>query len=243
MTLNAWRSRLRAGVALLALLGGAARAGDLFPVQEVRFSADGRAVLVVTAGVQDGSGFPVSALAVYSTVTGARLAAASRREEGSAEPSQVTARLLGAQRSVLGRHGLLNRPVATARYRRTFAPFIGWADGLRAGQAGRVDVPLWSRPVPVTWRVYPVRAAACPAPTGRLALLPPGERVAGVQVKVNAQVVHADAFLPCSREGTARYTLDGVYVQGNRAAVLMRGYRPGFEGPDADLLVIATTLR
>ena len=46
MTLNAWRSRLRAGVALLALLGGAARAGDLFPVQEVRFSADGRAVLV-----------------------------------------------------------------------------------------------------------------------------------------------------------------------------------------------------
>ncbi|MEW6422812.1 MAG: hypothetical protein AB1511_13990, partial [Deinococcota bacterium] len=50
----------------LLILASSARAGDRFEVLRVAFSPYGTRALVVTGGVQDGSGFSVAALTVLN---------------------------------------------------------------------------------------------------------------------------------------------------------------------------------
>lgn len=222
----------------LLLLSPVARAGDRLDVARVAFSPDGTRALVVTDGVQDGSGFGVARLSVLETAGGRPLYAASARS--TSEPATwVRDWLLRSEAVVLSSLGLRPERAARPVYARTFpkaAPL--WTEGTRAGSSATTPVRLWSRPVPVRLTVRNV-PSRCAFPE----MLPTGERPAGFTLIVNGQIVHADRALPPGRECAARYALDQVYVQGDRAVFIVRAYTPGFEGPNADVVIVAARLR
>lgn len=225
------------GLTLLAL-AATARAGDRLDVERVAFSPDGTRALVITAGVQDGSGFSLATLTALDTRTGRTLLAVSARSE-TAPVSAALAGLLRREGARLARLGL--RPDRTARpvYARTVpvqAPV--WTEGTPAGRSTVTPVRLWTRPVAVWLTVRPA-ASGCRFPD----LLPDGEGPAGFTLTVNGQTVHTDRVLPARRECAARYALERVYVQGNRAVFIVRAYTPGFEGPNAEVVAVAARLR
>lgn len=222
----------------LLVLASAAWAGDRTEVRQVAFSPHGTRALVVTGGVQDGSGFSVAALRVLNTANGRTLLSARARSETRPVPEVVTA-LLTQERARLAPQGLTPGRTAQPVYTRTFpvlAPM--WTEGVRAGTGHVTPVRLWTRPVPVRLSVR-----ALPSSCAYPELLPAGERPAGFTLTVNGQTVHADRALPPERACAARYALDRVYVQGNRAVFILRAYTPGFEGPNAEPVVVAATLR
>lgn len=221
----------------LALLGGA-EAGNRLDVERVAFSPDGTRALVVEAGTLDGSGFGAARLWVLSTTTGAVLRRAQAQAEAP-DPAPVVSRLLRQEAGVLRQHALNPARAARPVYARTFpvmAPV--WAEGTGAGTTLIRPVRLWTVPVPVALRVQPL-ASGCRWRD----LLPPGEGPAGFTLTVRDQVIHQDRTLPPERECAARYALDRVYVQGNRAVFIVRAYAPGFEGPNADVVPVAARLR
>ncbi|EYB68272.1 hypothetical protein DEIPH_ctg025orf0129 [Deinococcus phoenicis] len=231
------RPLLTAALALLAL-APTARAGDRLDVLRVAFSPYGTRALVVTGGVQDGSGFSVAALTVLGTGNGQNLLSAQARSETRPVPTVVTA-LLARERPRLIPLGLVPGKTPPPVYVRTFPALAPvWAEGVRAGASATTPVRLWSRPVPVRLAVQPL-PSRCPYPKA----LPPGERPAGFTLSVNGQTVHADRALPPERLCAARYALDRVYVQGNRAIFIVRAYTPGFEGPNAEVVAVAAMLR
>lgn len=226
-----------AALALLAL-ACTARAGDRLEVQRVAFSPGGTHALVVTGGVQDGSGFSAAALTMLDTGTGRVRHTASARSETRPVPALVDD-LLRRGRARLLPLGLWPGKVARPVYSRRFpvqAP--DWSEGVSAGQAVTVPVPLWTRPVPVRLSVR-----ALPSRCAFPGMLPPGESPAGFALTVNGQTVHTDRSLPAGRACAARYALERVYVQGNRAVFLVRAYTPGFEGPNAEVVAVGATLR
>ncbi|GMA16341.1 DUF2259 domain-containing protein [Deinococcus metallilatus] len=223
---------------VLLTLSSSARAGDRLEVLRVAFSPYGTRALVVTGGVQDGSGFSVAALTALGTGQGQRLLEAGARSETAPVPALVKV-LLARERPRLLPLDLVPGVTARPVYARTFptqAP--DWAEGTRAGSSATTPVRLWTRPVPVRLTVRPL-PAQCPY----LGLLPPGERPAGFTLTVNGQTVHDDHTLPLERRCAARYALDRVYVKGNRAVFIVRAYTPGFEGPNAEVVVVAAKLR
>jgi len=229
-----WR---RAALTLLAL-ACTARAGDRLEVQRVAFSPDGTRALVVTGGVRDGSGFSIAAVTVLDTGTGRVRQTASVRSETRPVPALVDD-LLRRERARLFPLGLWPGKVSRPVYSRRFpvqAP--QWAEGVPAGRSVTVPVLLWTRPVPVRLSVQ-----ALPSRCSFPEMLPSGERPAGFTLSVNGQTVHTDRSLPAGRACAARYALEAVYVQGNRAVFLVRAYTPGFEGPNAEVVAVAATLR
>ncbi|MBB5233346.1 DUF2259 domain-containing protein [Deinococcus budaensis] len=229
---------VRRGLLALLTLVTTAQAGDRLDVQGVRFSPPGTRALVVTGGVQDGSGFRVAALTVLETATGRTLLSARARSE-TATVASVVETLLRRERARLAAWGLEQARPARPVYARSFpvqAPV--WGEGVRAGASQTTPVRLWTRTVPLRLSVRPL-ASPCASPE----LLPPGERPAGFSLTVRDQVVHRDHVLPPGRACAARYTLDRVYVQGNRAVFIVRAYTPGFEGPNADVVPVAARLR
>ena len=119
-------------------------------------------------------------------------------------------------------------------YRRSFPKFVTWAEGTPPGKASVTPVKLWTRAVTVRLNV-----TAAPGHCRYAGLLPEGERPASFTLTVNGQRVAAGRGDSC----TTRYALEAAYVQGNRAAFVLRAYTVGFEGPDAKLQVVAATLR
>ncbi|WP_034383530.1 DUF2259 domain-containing protein [Deinococcus sp. YIM 77859] len=231
------RALLTAVLGLLTLTVSA-RAGDRLDVQRVAFSPEGARVLVLWGGVQDGSGLSVARLSVLDTASGRPLYAASARST-SESAAWVRDWLWRSEETALGRLGVRSSRAAQPVYARAFpraAPV--WTEGTRGDASTTTLVRLWSRPVPVrlTVRALPSR---CAFPE----MLPEGERPAGFILTVNGQTVHADRSLPPDRECAARYALDRVYVQGNRAVFIIRAYTPGFEGPNADVVTVAAQLR
>lgn len=222
----------------LLTLAATAHAGDRLDVQRVSFSPPGTHALVVTGGVLDGSGFSTAALTVLETATGRTLLDARARSE-TAPVASVVQTLLRRERSRLAALGLERARPARPVYTRTF-PVLApvWTEGVRAGSSQTTLVRLWTRPVPLRLSVRPL-----PSPCAYPDLLPPGERPAGFRLTVRDQVVHSDRVLPPDRACAARYTLDRVYVQGNRAVFLVRAYTPGFEGPNAEVVAMAARLR
>lgn len=233
-----WKPAVLTLLALTSTLFSAARAGDRLEVRRVAFSPYGTRALVVTGGVQDGSGFSVAALTALSTGNGQPLLHAQTRSETRPVPATVSA-LLSRERPRLLPLGLVPGRTAQPAYARTFPTLApSWSEGVRAGHSATTPVRLWTRPVPVRLEVSPL-----PSPCEYPGLLPPGEGPAGFTLKVRNQVVHADRTLPPDRTCAARYALDQVYVQGNRAVFIVRAYTPGFEGPNAQVVVVAARLR
>lgn len=188
--------------------------------------------------MQDGSGFSVAAVTALDTATGRPLVHASARSE-TESVSAVVAGLLGREGARLARLGLRPGRVARPVYARTapvHAPL--WTEGLRAGSSATVPVRLWTRPVPVRLTVRSL-PPGCRFPD----LLPTGEGPAGFTLTVNGQTVRTDRLLPAGRACAARYALERVYVQGNRAVFIVRAFTPGFEGPNAEVVVVAARLR
>lgn len=219
-------------------LASAARAGDRPGALRVNFSPNGQHALVVTGGVQDGSGFSTAALTVLDTGTGrTRFAAAARSE--TRPVSAVVGGLLSRERPRLAALGLPRVQEARPVYAHpTPVAAPAWSEGLQAGQAVTLPIRLWSRPVPVRLEVR-----ALPPKCAFRDMLPPGAPPAGFTLKVGGQAVHTDRALPAARACAAGYALDRVYVRGNRAVFLVRVYTPGFEGPNAELMAVATTLK
>ncbi|WP_216318043.1 DUF2259 domain-containing protein [Deinococcus aestuarii] len=227
----------RLTLALLALASFAG-AGDRPDVRRVAFSPDGARALVVTGGVRDGSGFSTAGLTVVDTGTGRTLREVTRTSQtGTVE--EVVGSLLAGERPLLARSGLTPGRTARPVYVRPFpveAP--GWTEGVRAGTSATIPVRLWTRPVPVRLSVR-----ALPSSCRYRDLLPSGEGPAGFTLEVGGQTVHLDRRLPAARECAARYALERVDVRGNRAVFVLRAYTPGFEGPNAQPVVVAATLR
>lgn len=225
---------------LLALLAFAstAQAGNRPDVRCVVFSPDGTRALVLTGGVQDGSGFGTAGLTVVDTGTGRTLREVKATSQtGTVE--EVVASLLRGEQALLSRNGLTPGRSARPVYARPFpvqAPL--WTEGLPAGASATIPVRLWTRPVPVRLSVR-----SLPSSCRSTDLLPPGEGPAGFTLSVGGQVVHADRSLPAARECAVRYALERVDVRGNRAVFVLRAYTPGFEGPNAEPVVVAATLR
>lgn len=229
---------LRSAVLTLLALASSALAGDRLDVRQVAFSAGGTRALVVTGGVQDGSGFSVATLTALDTATGRPLLGASARSEAG-PVSSVVAGLFRREGPRLAALGLGSGRAARPVYVRTFpiqAPL--WTEGIPAGRSATTPVRLWTRPVPVRLTVR-----ALPSGCRFRDLLPPGERPAGFTLTVNGQTVHSDRVLPAGRACAARYALERVYVQGNRAVFIVRAYTPGFEGPNAEVVAVAARLR
>ncbi len=216
-----------------------AAANERIPVNQVRFSPTSARVMVLSSGVQDGSGFGTASLKVFSTATGGLLY--SRQKTADALPNTLRWNLLTTQPTpaTLSAYGLTPGAVSAAKYNRVYPqPFPQWSDGLGAGQTGITSVALWSVPVPIKLNVYAL-PSTCPYGD----LLGPGNAPTGFSLTVNTQTIHQDLSLPTDRKCAARYSLERVDVRGNRVLVTVRAYGPGFEGPDATPVFIAATLR
>lgn len=229
-------------VALCAALGGTllgmpALAANRPEVTRVAFSPDGARVLVLTRQVLDGSGFPEARLVVLDTATGRTLRDRTLSDETpGVTPAALEAQVLRGEQTRLKGWNLWPGRLSVPRYRAPASPFPAWGEGIGAGQVRTVLVPLWSRPVPL---VLDARAsgAACDYPE----LLPSGAVPAAFTLRVGGQrVATGQARLPgCA----VRFRLDRVDVQGDRALLTVRAYRPGFEGPDALPVFVAVRLR
>ncbi|WP_029475727.1 DUF2259 domain-containing protein [Deinococcus frigens] len=222
----------------LAALGAFALANTRPAVNHVRFSADASRVLVLSSGVQDGSGLGTVSLKVFSTATGALLY--SRQQTADSAPNTLRWNLLTTPPipARLSAYGLTPGAVSAATYMRVDPqPVPQWSGGLGAGQADVTRVPLWSIPVPIRLEVF-----ALPSACRYGDLLQAGDVPAGFRLTVNTQVIHHDISLPSDRACAARYSLERLDVRGNRVLVTLRAYGPGFEGPDATPMFIAATL-
>lgn len=223
---------------LVLIVLPSAAAGNRLEVQRVAFNAPGTHVLVLTAGHLDGSGFSAAELQVLDTSSGTTLLQARLRSERSGVAQTVTS-LTRQHGGVLKRLGLWPGRTSTPAYRRAF-PVLApvWAEGVRAGQHRTVQARLWSRPLPVQLLTF-----ALPSRCRYQDLLPEGEQPGGVALRINGQLLYQDCALPGNRQCAARYALERLDVQGNRVVAVIRAYTPGFEGPNAEPLVLAGRVR
>ena len=219
-----------------ALLGVPALAANRPEVTRVAFSPGGARVLVLTRQVLDGSGFPEARLVVLDTATGRTLRDRTLSDQTpGVTPAALETRVLRAEQARLKGWDLWPGRTSSPRYRAPASPFPTWDEGIGAGQSRRVLAPLWLRPVPLELDVR-ASGAACDYPE----LLPGGAVPAAFTLRVGGQRVAAQVRLPgCA----ARFRLDRVDVQGDRALLTVRAYRPGFEGPDALPVFVAARLR
>jgi predicted secreted protein len=235
------RSGLRGRACQIALLGAAllgtpALAANRPEVTRVAFSPDGARVLVLTRQILDGSGFPEARLVVLDTATGRTLRDRTLSDETpGVTPAALEAQVLRGEQARLKGWNLWPGRTSVPRYRAPTSPFPTWGEGIGAGQSRSVPVALWSRPVPL---VLGVRASgvACDFPD----LLPGGAVPATFTLRVGGQRVAGPVRLPTC---AARFRLDRVDIQGDRALLTVRAYRPGFEGPDSLPVFVAARLR
>ncbi|WP_242402895.1 DUF2259 domain-containing protein [Deinococcus deserti] len=215
-----------------------AAAGNRLEVQRVAFNVPGTHVLVVTAGSLDGSGFSAAELQVLETNGGTTVLRAQRRSD-HASVAQTVASLTGQHSAALKRFGLWPGRTSRPVYRRVF-PVLApvWSEGVRAGQSQTAQARLWSRPVPVELRSF-----ALPSRCPYQELWPEGGRAAGIALRINGQLLYQDRQLPVDRQCAASYALERLDVQGNRVVAVVRAYTPGFEGPNAEPLVLAGKVR
>ncbi|MVN87217.1 DUF2259 domain-containing protein [Deinococcus sp. HMF7620] len=235
------RRPLIALLTISALWASAAQANERLPVAHIQFSATGERVVTVVSGERDGSGFGYAALNVLSTGSGQTLANRTRTGEDQSAP-QVRQALLNeaATQTVLRGAGLTLGKASVPRYTRAYAtPYPRWQDGLRPGVTQVTPVKLWSRAVPVSLKVVPLRAQSCAYPD----FIFPGERPAGFELRINGQLIYQDTLSSPGRNCAVRYSLERVDVQGNRVLVTLRAYSMGFEGPDAAAVFVAATLK
>ncbi|WP_043801876.1 DUF2259 domain-containing protein [Deinococcus gobiensis] len=208
-----------------ALLGLPALAANRPEVTRVAFSPDGARVLVLTRQVLDGSGFPEARLTVLDTATGRTLRDRTLTDQTpGATPAGLEAQVLRGEQARLKGWNLWPGRLSVPRYLAPASRVPNWNAGIGAGQTRRVQVTLWSRPVPVD---LSVRAGGALPTT--FALRVGGQRVATGGLRLPTCAV--------------RFRLDRVDVQGNRALLTVRALRPGFEGPDDLPVFVAVTLR
>ncbi|MFC4425877.1 DUF2259 domain-containing protein [Deinococcus navajonensis] len=222
---------------VLALAPGAL-AGHRLEVQRVAFNPAGTQVLMVAAGQLDGSGFSAAALQVVDTASGQTLRRANFQSSTLEVPQAVTA-LLRREETALRRWQLWPGRTSTPVFRRRFpvrAP--AWSEGVQAGSQQTVWARVWSRPLPVKLNVFPLLVRCAYGDQ-----LPAGEGPAGVALRINGQPLVQDRTLSVDRQCAARYALERLDVQGNRVAAVLRVYTPGFEGPNAEPLLVAGQLR
>ena len=220
-----------------ALLGVPALAANRPEVTRVAFSPGGARVLVLTRQVLDGSGFPEARLVVLDTATGRTLRDRTLSDQTpGVTPAALETRVLRAEQARLKGWNLWPGRTSVPRYRAPASPFPSWDEGIGAGQSRRVLAARWSRPVPLDLAVR-ASGAPCDYPD----LLPGGTAPAAFTLRVGGQgVATAQVRLPSC---AVRFRLDRVDVQGDRALLTVRAYRPGFEGPDALPVFVATRLR
>lgn len=220
-----------------ALLGLPALAANRPEVTRVAFSPDGARVLVLTRQVLDGSGFPEARLTVLDTATGRTLRDRTLTDQTpGATPAGLEAQVLRGEQARLKGWNLWPGRLSVPHYLAPASRVPNWNAGIGAGQTRRVQVTLWSRPVPVD---LSVRAGGAPCDFPEL--LPGGALPTTFALRVGGQRVATGGLrLPTC---AVRFRLDRVDVQGNRALLTVRALRPGFEGPDDLPVFVAVTLR
>lgn len=231
-------SSLIAGLCL-TVLTTTASAGHRFPVVSVLFSPNNDSVMATVAGVQGGSGVSQAQLVVLNTATGdeIRNTAINSTPAKPLTPATVLNELLRREQGLLSSSGFQIKRAPTLRYRKVFsASNPSWNEGIKVGESSVYDIRLWSKPVPIRLSVRQGNNAGCP--TGS-AQMPSGEGPASFVINVNGQDIYPKKVPACA----ARYTLERVDLSGNRIMFTVRAYSPGFEGPNADPIFVATLLR
>ena len=225
----------RARLLLPLLLGllAPAQAADLPLPYRYGFSPDGRYHLLLTAWTRDGSGLAAAGLRVVRQGVGVVLedeltdAPAPTAETPSKAPEQLTEELLARHAEELHRLGLDAAPIPGR---------VLWAEAPARPQAGwpapgaqRVELPKDAQSSVNVAELRPVASRnTCPT-----ADMLPSEPL-GLRLRVNGQDWFRDTIdLPAGRACIAAYRLETIWQYGDNIAVLLRGYEPGFEGPDA----------
>ncbi|MFB9992389.1 DUF2259 domain-containing protein [Deinococcus oregonensis] len=224
----------------LILLASTALAGNRLDIIRVAFSPSGQRVVAVTSGELDGSGNGAAQVDVFNTSTGATVYSAQKDAEATAPA--VLAQLLTSAPvvNIFAQSGLTPGVTSVPRYRRVYpTPYASWSDGIGAGQSLTTPVSLWTAGIlaPIKLSVFRL-PSKCPQD-----YLNPGDFTSGFQLSVRGRVVYQDRVLPAARACAARYSLERVDVRGNRALFTLRAYGIGFEGPDADPVFVAVTLK
>ncbi|UQN07993.1 DUF2259 domain-containing protein [Deinococcus sp. QL22] len=224
----------------LILLASTAWAGNRLDITRVAFSPSSQHVLAVMSGTLDGSGFGAAQVNVLTTATGTT--AYTTRKTAEATAPVVLAQLLTSAPVVdlFTRLSLNPGVTSVPRYRRVYpTPYPSWSDGIGAGQSRTTPVALWTADsvAPIKLSVFRL-PSTCPPE-----YLNSGDFTSGFRLSVRGRVVYQDVALPASRTCAARYSLERVDVRGNRALFTLRAYGIGFEGPNADPVFVAVTLK
>ncbi|MGD9868426.1 MAG: DUF2259 domain-containing protein [Hyphomicrobiales bacterium] len=230
------------GIALALLMQAvaiSAFAGDFAERVILGFSPDGKYFAFEQYGVQDGSGFPYADIFVIDTATDSWVEGSPVRVLLKDEKAEVkwARRDAIAQAATVLKKSLITHP---GRVLASNPAFELSADPHAVTvNASRV---LTARE-PWTFRLEPL---AFPA-TGHCVSFSPegsaGFRLTAAPPDGEPVEMHADAGLPESRGCPLRYAISDVIVhepaQGRRVfAVILAGYRVGFEGPDLRYLAV-----
>lgn len=227
----------RSALALLfALAAPAALAGNVPDLRVLGFSPDGALYVFEEVWTADGSGFPYRRLHVVDVRRNdyrERITLGGPAWEG--READLDREYAARRAATLRRAGAATLLPGDVRRRVPLAAPVSYAP-LPARTT--LDLRAGGRPLRVS-------VAAAPAPntcTARAAL-PEGEEPRGATVTVNGRVFQRDARLPATRACVYGYRVEDVRVLGNRAAVLLRAFGPGFEGPDAFGFVVTGAWR
>ncbi|ANE43660.1 DUF2259 domain-containing protein [Deinococcus puniceus] len=225
----------------LILLASTAWAGNRLDIVRVAFSPSSHRVVAVTSGELDGSGFGAAQIDVLNTSSGATVYTVQKDVEEATAPAVLAQVLTSAPVvNIFAQSGLNPGVTSVPRYRRVYSTgYASWSDGIGAGQRRTTSVSLWTAGVfaPIKLDVFRL-PSKCPQE-----YFNPGDVASGFRLSVRGRVVYQDKVLPAARSCAARYSLERVDVRGNRALFTLRAYGIGFEGPDADPVFVAVTLK
>ncbi|MBB6097920.1 putative secreted protein [Deinobacterium chartae] len=224
---------MRTLATLFALLASLALAADLPSVRSLGFAPGGRYYAFEAYGHYDGSGFPFSA---YHVVDVDRNAYVARLERGGQDWAQRSLQAVRAQTAreiapVLARYRISGQQPGLRVYRQLPSPFADQPPGLQ-----RVRASVRGQGLEV--RLTPTSVPAAPCTFPETEMIPPGHTVRGLHLSAGGRTLQRDAQLPRWRNCAFGYRLEEVRVYGDRVAVLLRVYLPGFEGADRLPMVV-----
>jgi predicted secreted protein len=224
--------------ALLLAFGTSAHAADVYNFKIIGFSNDNKIVAFADTAVQDGSGHGVAEVSIVDIAKNSVLAKADGRDEQDDVGSEKKALELALKKINLAKYGitagkntgetLLNRLPTDLSSGAIFAPQIyrGWSSTFPT----RYELKLTTQSVGSIPSCYDLGEA---------------KKMTLTLTSINAtpavnMVLQSDTRLPSSRGCVLGYRVSKVIRSGKALVVALDYMTPGFEGPDAQHMIVTT---
>ena len=216
---------------MLAGLGwsGSARAADHPNIVQQGFSPDARYHLLLTAFIQDGSGFPSAALQITdvrrNVIVYRRTKTWEQEADGSIPPPSLVSGWRTSQLAVLTHYQLTSPAAGQRLFQVASLPMLDYPDdkpSYRATSLGLLTLLPLALNSGCKYSDFPVR---------------------GFALKLGKRVLQQDQHLPVSRQCASGYSLETAWRYKTGLAVIVRSYTQAFEGPDVLPLVVTATVR